>query len=83
MKVEELFKIDEATDVSSFYQDDEGVGSSTTYLIKLMDMLDGAKRGIGYANKLKNREEKLWHLHNVFINLNKIRGAIAHVSKML
>lgn len=85
MKIQEILneEIEEATDVSQFLDPDQSPGETMHYIMKLMDMLDGAKRGLSVVNKLKNREEKLWHLHNVFNNLNKIRGAIAKVSKMI
>lgn len=40
-------------------------------------MLDAAKRGLGFANKLRNPEEKKKHVRAVFINLNKIRAALS------
>jgi hypothetical protein len=84
MKIKDIDpKLTEATDVSKFKDYDTVEQNSSYYLIQLEKMMDGALRGIKAANKLKNKEEKLWHLHNVFTNLNKIRGAIAYVSKIL
>ena len=40
-------------------------------------MLDAAKRGLGFANKLRNPEDKKKHVRAVFINLNKIRAALS------
>lgn len=40
-------------------------------------MLDAAKRGLGFANKLSNPEQRKKHVRAVFINLNKIRAALA------
>lgn len=75
--------LDEVTDVSRFYSDDQGPGDVTDNIFKLMDMLDAAKRGLGIANRLKNREDKRANVRMVLINLNKIRGALAHVEKII
>lgn len=40
-------------------------------------MLDAAKRGLGFANKLRNPADKKKHVRAVFINLNKIRAALS------
>lgn len=84
MKIKEIdLTLSEATDVSQFRNPNIDFTETQFYLNKLENMMAGALRGIQAANKLKNREEKLWHLHNVFTNLNKIRGAIAYVSKII
>ena len=44
----------------------------------VMAMLDAAKRGLGIANKLSNPADKKKHVRAVFVNLNKIRGALSH-----
>lgn len=73
----------EATDVSQYRDPNMDFIDSQYYLNKLELMMAGALKGVQLANKLKNKEEKLWHLHNVFTNLNKIRGAISFVSKII
>lgn len=40
-------------------------------------MLDAAKRGLGIANKLKDKEEQRKHRSQILGNLNKIRRALA------
>lgn len=40
-------------------------------------MLDAAKRGLGFANKLTDPEQRKKHVRAVFINLNKIRAALS------
>lgn len=40
-------------------------------------MLDAAKRGLGFANKLSDPIQRKRHVRAVFINLNKIRAALA------
>lgn len=40
-------------------------------------MLEAAKRGLGLANRIKNPQERKKHVRAVFVNLNKIRGALA------
>ena len=40
-------------------------------------MFDAARRGLGLVNKLKNPADRKKHLKAVFVNLNKIRAALA------
>ena len=40
-------------------------------------MLDAAKRGLGFANKISDPIQRKRHVRAVFINLNKIRAALA------
>ena len=40
-------------------------------------MLDAAKRGLGFANKLSDPAQRKKHVRAVFINLNKIRAALS------
>lgn len=40
-------------------------------------MLDAARRGLGLANQLRDPIAKKKHIRAVFINLNKIRAALA------
>lgn len=75
-------RMDEVTDVSGFLNPDQTPGETMMYINKLINMLEGAKRGLSLVNRLKDKEERLWHLHNVFINMNKIRGALAKVEKI-
>ena len=45
-------------------------------------MLGAAKRGIGIANALRDPVEKKKHLRAIFVNMNKIRAALArHVEE--
>lgn len=46
-------------------------------LDQIMAMLDGARRGLGLANKLTDPEMKKKHVRAIFINMNKIRAALA------
>ena len=46
----------------------------------LEQRLAAAKRGLGFANKLKNPAQKKKHMALVLTNLNKIR---AHLSKVI
>jgi inorganic triphosphatase YgiF len=45
----------------------------------LEQRLSAAKRGLGFANKLKNPAQKKKHMALVFTNLNKIRGSLSKV----
>lgn len=45
----------------------------------LEQRLGAAKRGLGFANKLKNPAQKKKHMALVFTNLNKIRGSLSKV----
>lgn len=49
----------------------------TMGLDQIAAMMDGARRGLGLTNKLTDPEMKKKHLRAIFINMNKIRGAIA------
>ena len=49
----------------------------TTSLDQIAAMMDGARRGLGLANKLTDPVMKKKHLRAIFINMNKIRAAIA------
>lgn len=42
----------------------------------IVGMLDAARRGLGFANKLANKEQRLKHVKAIFVNLNKIRAAL-------
>jgi cytochrome c1 len=42
-------------------------------------MFDAARRGLGLVNQLRNPADKKKHLRAVFINLNKIRAALARL----
>lgn len=48
-----------------------------TSLDQIAAMMDGARRGLGLANKLTDPVMKKKHLRAIFINMNKIRAAIA------
>jgi hypothetical protein len=84
MRISEILteELSEVTDVSKFLSPDQSPGEINDSIFKLMDMLDGAKRGLGIVNKLKNPEDKRRHLRQVFTNLNKIRAAIVKVDNM-
>lgn len=43
----------------------------------IVGMLDAAKRGLSLANRLTNKNERDKHVRAVFVNLNKIRGALS------
>lgn len=45
-------------------------------------MLDAAKRGLGFANKLSDPNQRKRHARAVFINLNKIRTALSRYLKI-
>lgn len=46
-------------------------------LEEIAAMMDGARRGLGIANKLTDPVMKKKHLRAIFINMNKIRAALA------
>lgn len=46
-------------------------------LDQIAAMMDGARRGLGLANKLTDPEMKRKHVRAIFINMNKIRAALA------
>lgn len=45
----------------------------------LEQRLAAAKRGLGFANRLKNPAQKKKHMALVLTNLNKIRGSLTRV----
>lgn len=45
----------------------------------LEQRLSAAKRGLGFANRLKNPAQKKKHMSLVLTNLNKIRGNLSKV----
>ncbi len=45
----------------------------------LEQRMSAAKRGLGFANKLKNPAQKKKHMALVLTNLNKIRGSLTRV----
>lgn len=49
----------------------------TMDLDQIAAMMDGARRGLGIANKIMDPAMKKKHLRAIFINMNKIRAAIA------
>lgn len=50
---------------------------ATASIETVMSMLDAAKRGLGFANKLSNVGQRKKHVRAIFINLNKIRSALS------
>lgn len=57
--------------------DEMAIISADSTIDQVAAMLDAAKRGLGFANKLRNPEDKKKHVRAVFINLNKIRAALS------
>lgn len=57
--------------------DEMAVIPATADLETVAAMLDAAKRGLGFANKLTDPEQRKKHVRAVFINLNKIRAALS------
>lgn len=49
----------------------------TTDLETIAGMLDAARRGLGLANRLRDATQRKRHVRAVFINMNKIRAAMA------
>lgn len=45
----------------------------------LIFMLDAAKRGLGFANKIRDPIQRKRHAKAVLVNLNKIRGALTRL----
>lgn len=50
---------------------------------ELEKRMSAAKRGLGFANRLKNPIQKKKHMSMVLSNLNKIRGNLNQVIKQL
>lgn len=51
----------------------------TMGLEEIASMMDGARRGLGIANRLTDPEMKKKHVRAIFINMNKIRAALARI----
>lgn len=74
---------DEVTYATSQMLNEATVIDDTMGLDQIAAMMDGARRGLGLANKLTDPEMKKKHLRAIFINMNKIRAAIArHLRSM-
>jgi hypothetical protein len=69
----ELFQINEAT------QPVDPTLAIEEQLEILESRMAAAKRGLGFANKLKNPAQKKKHMALVLSNLNKIRGNLTRV----
>lgn len=59
------------------------VGSPEEQLDELTKRMSAAKRGLGFANQLKNPQQKKMHMRVIMINLNKIRGHLNRVIKAM
>lgn len=68
---------EEMTTATSQMLNEATVIDDTMGLDQIALMMDGARRGLGLANKLTDPEMKKKHLRAIFINMNKIRAAIA------
>lgn len=62
---------------SNIMLDEMAIISTDATIDQVAAMLDAAKRGLGFANKLRNPADKKKHVRAVFINLNKIRAALS------
>ena len=68
---------EEMTTATSQMLNEATVLDDSMGLDQIAAMMDGARRGLGLANKLTDPEMKKKHLRAIFINMNKIRAAIA------
>ena len=50
-------------------------------LDQIIVMMDAAKRGLGFANKLRDVTTRKKHIRAVFINMNKIRAALKRLAQ--
>lgn len=55
----------------------------TVGLEEIASMMDGARRGLGIANRLTDPEMRKKHVRAIFINMNKIRGALARILRSM
>lgn len=55
-------------------------GSPEEQLDELTRRMSAARRGLGFANQLKNPQQKKIHMRIIMINLNKIR---AHLNRVI
>lgn len=70
-------QVDETADTMQQMLNEATVIDDTMGLDQIAAMMDGARRGLGLANKLTDPVMKKKHLRAIFINMNKIRAAIA------
>ena len=76
-RLKELAGIPLTEDVHNIMLDEMAMISPDASIDEVAAMLDAAKRGLGFANKLRNPADKKKHVRAVFINLNKIRAALS------
>lgn len=77
-------QVDETQDTATQQMLNEAtVLSDDMSLDQIAAMMDGARRGLGIANRLTDPEMKKRHVRAIFVNMNKIRAAIArHLRNM-
>lgn len=68
---------DGPTSASNQMLNEATVIDDTMGLDQIAAMMDGARRGLGIANRITDPEMKKKHLRAIFINMNKIRAALA------
>ncbi len=72
-----------ATPAPGNVQGGEDVGDALNALDTVMQQLDAAKRGLGLVNKLADSPSRTRNRSRVMGNLNKIRGNLRRVEKMI
>jgi hypothetical protein len=55
----------------------------TMGLEQIASMMDGARRGLGIANRITDPDMKKKHVRAIFINMNKIRAALARILRSM
>lgn len=68
---------EEVTSATTQMLNEATVIDDTMDLEQIAAMMDGARRGLGLANRLTDPEMKKKHVRAIFINMNKIRAALA------
>lgn len=69
----------EMTTSTTLMLNEATVIDETMGLEEIASMMDGARRGLGIANRLTDPEMKKKHVRAIFINMNKIRAALARI----
>ena len=78
---QQLMTLNEA--VNFDFMEPTAQNSIVTQFGQLIHMFDGAKRGLGLANRLKPSLTKTKQLSRIMGNLNQIRNKIKNVERMI
>lgn len=70
---------DKAAQVTTEMLNEATVLDDSMGLEQIANMMDGARRGLGIANRIGDAEMKKKHVRAIFINMNKIRAALARI----